>query len=276
MGATMSELSGDLNQSLRAEKSWIDVAGGLGRVLWGYAALIGGWTVAGAFIFGAYAPILNHKQVRIEHIWYFYIGAGVLKVAGLLSWGLILAGQWRCLMSSTERRGARWVIFFCLTCVVMGPVLHMLAWFGGLSTPIRWTGGPQAFQGLKLKFTLMGLYVMCASLITSGLYKLSFWYYLQTVAACMGASKARIFVWLYGVLVLGVAGATAWWLFGDLHRNRFTDLAPWIALGWVSVAAYWVMMIVVVKFAIEQTVALIYDPMKNDFATRPQYQLAGS
>jgi hypothetical protein len=272
----MSALSGHLNNSLRNEKSWSDVAGGLGRVLMGYGALIAGWLIAGSFLFACFLPMLSHKPLKIEHVWYFYIGAAILKITGLLSWGLILSGQWRCLMSSSERMGARWIIFFCMTCVVMGPVLHALAWTGGLSTPIRWTGGPQALQGVRLKFTLLGLYVMCASLITSGLYKLSFWYYLQTVAACMGAKKARIFVWLFAAALLGMSGFTAWWFFGDLHRNKFTDLAPWVGAGWVAVSVYWVAMIVVVKFAIEQTMTLVYDPLKAQPAARPQYELAGS
>src|SRR5204863_2302728 len=141
----------------------------LGKVLLGYAALSAGWVVAAAFLYSCYLPILHGKTLRIEHVWYFYIGLAILKVSGLLAWGLILAGQWRCLMSSSERKGARWIIFFCMTCVVMGPVLHMVAWFGGLSTPIKWTGGPQAMQAVKLKFTLLGLYLMSASLITAAL-----------------------------------------------------------------------------------------------------------
>lgn len=270
----MPAITGDLNQSLRNEKAWAEVAGGLGKVLLGYVALVFGYLVAAAFFYSCYAPILNNKPVKIEHVWYFYIGSAISMVTGLLAWGLILAGQWRCLMNSPERQGARWIIFFCMTCVVMGPVLHMLAWFGGLSTPIRWTGGPQAFHGLKIKFTMMGLYVMIASLTTSGLYKLSFWFYLQTVTSCMQATKARAVVFLFFVVVLGMAGATYWWLFGGLHPNAVRDLAPWVAGGWVGVAFYWVFMIIVVKAAIEQTMATVFNPMKETH--RPQIQLAGS
>ena len=130
---------------------------------------------------------------------------------------------------------------------------------------------------MRLKFTLLGIYVMSASIITAGLYKLSFWYYLQTIAACMEAKKARLFVWLFFVALLGMAGVTAWWFFGRLHVNRFSDLAPWIAAGWASVAVYWVLNIVVVKLAIDQTMALVYDPMRGQEPTqRPKFELAGS
>ncbi len=272
----MAAISSNLNNALRNERSWIDVGSGLGKVLLGYAALIVGWLIAASFFYACYVPVMNHKPFKIEHMWYFYLGIAILKVTGLLSWGMILAGQWRCLMSSSERKGARWIIFFCMTCVVMGPVLHLLAWFGGLSTPIKWTGGPAAMVGVKLKFTMTGLYLMCASLITSGLYKVSFWYYLQTVASCMGARKAWLFVAAFMAVVLGMAGVTGWWAFGNLHHNLFAKLVPWIAVGWVAVSVYWVLMIVVVKFAVEQTMSLVHDPMREKPAARPQFELAGS
>ncbi len=134
-------------------------------------------------------------------MWYFYIGAMILKLSGLLAWGLILAGQWRCLMSSSERMGALDYL-----------LLHDVRGYGAGSShgrlvrravdtdPMdRW---PTSHTGGELKFTLLGIYVMSVSLITGGLYKLSFWYYLQTIAACMEATKARIFIWLFFVAAL--------------------------------------------------------------------------
>lgn len=270
----MAAISSELNAHLRKEQAWADVAGGLGKVLFGYLALVIGWLTAGAFFYAAFAPLLNHKPMKITHLWYFYIGIATLNISGLLSWGLILAGQWRCLMSSAERRGARWIMFFCMTCVVMGPVLHFLAWTGGLSTPVKWGGGPQAFHEMKIKFTLLGIYLMSASLVTSGLYKLSFWYYLQTVAGCMEAPKASAFVRLFLVLTAAMAGFTGWWFFGNLHANLSNDLVKWVVLGWVALSFYWVAMIVVVKVAIEQTMAVVFNPMQA--SAKPQYQLAGS
>jgi len=73
----MSRISGHLNNSLRNEKSWNDVASGLGKVLMGYGALIVGWFMAAGFFYGCYAPLLAHKTLKIEHVWYFYIGAGI-------------------------------------------------------------------------------------------------------------------------------------------------------------------------------------------------------
>ena len=52
-------------------------------------------------------------------------------------------------------------------------------------------------------------------------------------------------------------------------------MAPWIAVGWVGVSVYWVVMIVVVKVAVEQTMAEVHNPMREK-VHRPQYELAGS
>lgn len=263
----------EINDSLRAEKSWNDVASGLGRVLMGYAVLVFGIVTASVLLYSALQPLLSTppKRMTIEHTWLFYGGLAISKITGLAAWGLIIAGQWRCLMSSSERNGAKWIIFMCMTCVVMSPVLHMLAVFGGMSTPVRWFAGPAAMQGLKLKFTVAGTYIMAASLISAVLYKLSFWYYLQTVAACVGATKARIFVFMFMVLTFSMIGFTAYWIFGGLHPNRVTQYAPFVAGGWVLLSLYWVAMILVVKIAIEQTVSLVYDPLRQ-----PQMSMAGS
>lgn len=264
-------ISQDLNESLRVEKAWGEVASGLGRVLMGYAVLVFGLMVASALLYSSIQPLLANKTMKIEHMWFFYAGLAVAKLTGLAAWGLIIAGQWRCLMSSSERNGAKWVIFMCMTCVVMGPVLHMLAWFAGLSTPVRWYAGPQAFHGARIRFTQAGTYIMAASLISTFLYKASFWWYLQTVAACMGATKARVFVVMFLALTVAMTAGTIYWMFGGLHPNRVTDYAPFIAAGWVFLAFYWVVMIWVVKVAIDQTVALVYNPMGT-----PQMSMAGS
>ena len=129
-----------------------------------------------------------------------------------------------------------------------------------------------------MKFNLMGVYLMSASLITSWLYKLTFWYYLQTVAGCMGAKKARIFVWMYFAVLFAAAGFTGWWLLGNLHPNLFHNLIPYVIASWVFVALYWVMQIVVVKIAIEQTMAAVFDPLRGKVhePQQPQYELARS
>src|SRR5262245_13173932 len=45
-----------------------------------------------------------------------------LVVAGILGYGLVLAGQWRCLVYAPQSHGAREVLFAGLLCVLMAPM----------------------------------------------------------------------------------------------------------------------------------------------------------
>ena len=141
-------------------------------------------------------------------------------------------------MSSSERKGARWIIFFCMTCVVMGPVLHMLAWMGGIvdAEQIGLEQHPQwRFTARPLRCTLMGFLFDDRQLsLRQGLYKLSFWYYLLTVcivhggwtgsrrsSGCFSPRFSRNEPGLHGVVAFSA----------NLHQNQFNDLAPWVAVG---------------------------------------------
>lgn len=256
-------ISQQLNDSLQAEKSWGEVSSGLGKVLLGYGVAVFGSMVAAALFYTAVQPLLHTppRRMTIEHKWFLYGGLAVSLISSLSAWGMIIAGQFRCLMSSSERNGAKWIIFMCMCCVVMSPVLQTLAWMFGTATPVRWHEGPLAVRGAR--FTLGGLYLMAASGITSFLYLATFWYYLQTVAMCMGALKARIFVFMYLVLTVAMACFTGYWMFGGLHPNRVTEYAPYVSLGWALLSVYWVVMIFVVKVSIDQTISAAYNPMRQ-------------
>lgn len=266
-------MSREFNAILRSEGTWSEVSSGLGKILLGYTVFAFGLMLAGACVAGSIVPLMSGKALKVEHIWMFYAGGAILKLATLTSWGMVISGQFRCLMNSTERMGARWIIFFCLTCVVMGPVLQYAAWIGGLATPIRWNLGPVAFQ--KAKFSMLGLYLLLASAISSGLYFASFWFFLLTLTRCLRASRASWIVGLFTALLACAFAGSAYLFFGDLHENRLRALAPWLAAGWVGVVAYWVFMIIVVKAAIDRTVEQVQHPLNFD-DNYSQYELARS
>jgi len=267
----MSAISKDLNATLRCEGSWSEVSSGLTKVLLGYLVFAFGLMLAGACISGSVLPLMNKKMLKVEHIWMFYIGGAVLKIATLTAWGMVISGQFRCLMSSTERHGARWVIFFCLTCVVMSPVLHWAAWIGGLASPIRWNLGPEGFQ--RVRFSMLGLYLLAASAISSGLYLLSFWYYLGTVARCLEAPRAGLMVGMFTLIVGPAIGGTAYLMFSNVDRQRFELVAAVTAAFWLAVPVYWFLMVVVVKRTIDQTLGLVKDPLRRH-ASRRSHELA--
>jgi hypothetical protein len=178
-------------------------------------------------------------------------------------------------MNSSERHGAKWVIFFCLTCVVMGPVLHTLAWFAGQTATIKWNMGLAGFD--KVKFNALGLGLLMASVISSGLYKLSFWYYLGAVARCMRAPSAGLVVGMYALVFGGSAAFTAYILFGGVPFAKLPMYAAAAGAAWLACGIYWVAMIVVVKTAIDRTMGEVRSPLETERRMSPtSYQLAGS
>jgi hypothetical protein len=45
----------------------------------------------------------------------------------MASYGLLITGQWLCLMYAPERCGAKWMMFSAMTCLVAAPVLNITA-----------------------------------------------------------------------------------------------------------------------------------------------------
>jgi hypothetical protein len=264
----MRELSTDFNAVLHSERSWDRVSSGLGKTLLGYVIGLVGLIVGLGVTITPLLQMMAHKPQKIEHVWMFYIGLAIIKLSGLFAWGLIIGGQFQCLMSSPERHGAKWVIFFCLTCIVMGPALYFLAWFAGLSVPINWQMGLAGVQ--KVRFNTFGLGMMIASAVCSVLYTLSFWYYLGVVAKCMRSKSAILMVGMNS-LVLGCATAfTAYLCFNLDHVMRQPMLAAVAGGAWIIVELYWFAMIVVVKFAIDRTMKLVSNPFDRSASRAPE------
>ena len=196
----MRELSNDFNAVLHSERSWDRVSAGLGRTMMGYVVGVLGVCVGVGLSAPSAWMMMHGKTMKPEHIWMFFVGLAILKLSWLFAWGLVVGGHFQCLMASTERHGAKWVIFFCLTCVIMGPVLYFLAWFGGLSSSMKWDLGLAGVQ--KVRFNTLGLGMLVGSAIADGLYILSFWYYLGVVAKCIRSRPAILMVGMNS-LVLG-------------------------------------------------------------------------
>lgn len=258
----MAEISAELNRAIRSEGSWERVGGGLGKVLFGYGIFTLGLLLAGACVVAAIEPLLAKKALKTKHIWLFYLGGGIQGLASLAAWLTVINGQFECCMNVTERRGARWVIFFCLCCVVMGPLLKFTAWFGGLATPIRWNLGPEGFA--QVRFTMAGVFLMAAGVISAGLYWISFWWFLVTVTACLEAPRARRFVLAYFPVMATAVALPAWLAFGSVPRGLFMPLLFALPGVWLFAWLYWVALLVTVKKTIEQTTQLTSDPLSGD------------
>src|SRR5260370_21264952 len=131
---TQASTPGDLSRPLQSEFGWAEVGKGLTRILIGYAIAVVGTTFGvGVFVFAAMGQQTQAvpKGNQNSKLLIFMLGIGVLALTSLFSYGFILAGKWRCLMNAPERHAAKWLIFACMLCMVIGPVLNILFSLGG-------------------------------------------------------------------------------------------------------------------------------------------------
>jgi hypothetical protein len=121
-------------EALRYELGWREVAEALGQILWGYAILAFSILVGVAGVAMLYLSFVTRRGVPrgaappsdISVLWVVLLGGAILVLLIILAYWKILVGKVRCAISSPERCGARWFIFSCALCIVIGPVLGIV------------------------------------------------------------------------------------------------------------------------------------------------------
>ncbi len=222
-------------QGLSSEFGWQDVQRGLGKILQGYAVLFGG----AIFCFGMIAlAVLKMTQghvgkVTLEVLWLFYLGLGLSMVIFPVGYGLLALGHWRCLMHAPERFHSKWLMFACMTCLLMGPALNVTACTTGFQRAPEIKGGPDGFK--KMKFTNLGLGMQISSLVISYASLVFFTLFLRSVARCFEDWGRVRLVNLYIVYLVLLAGATVFVVFLNSHLLREPPMLISLAGAWFLV-----------------------------------------
>lgn len=119
---------------LRREFGWGEVAVGLNRVMLGY--LLSFVCFLLIIVLAIVAIVLakqlisgDLKNVSVGMVWILFGGIGLITLLSLASYIMILAGKIRCAVHTPDRCGARWMIFTCILCLVVGPVLNFMSGF---------------------------------------------------------------------------------------------------------------------------------------------------
>jgi len=176
---------------LRFELGWTEVRQGLGLVLRGYIVLILTAVALGvlAAVFLSLSPLEKKKipwQLRDIGPW---LALAALGLVSLYCYGCVIVGHWRCLMNVPERRGARWLMFGCLTCVLAGPALNFASNLTGVEKGAKWERG---LDGIKeLRMSKEGAIMAVGSAAVQGLGGILFILFLRAVARCF-EDRARV------------------------------------------------------------------------------------
>jgi hypothetical protein len=265
------DLSYELNERLRMETGWNDVVSGLAKVLWGYLVFIIGTIVGVGLVELSYYHWMFEGGTRataagrlpsLGALWMFYIGGGILSVVGTFGYLITMAGQWRCMQGASERHGARWMMFFCLTCLFAAPTLTAASGIGG-----GMKRGPDLQKGARsfreMQFTPRARYMQLAGAACGLMYSVFFLLFLRAVARCHGSAAhvtlVNFFLVFAGVLC-GLTVYVSYMSFRDMIRED-NDPRLWILGAWGVCFFFYLFLIGSIRSCVIKSLSRVRSPL---------------
>ena len=240
---------------LRFELGWTEVRRGLGLVLRGYILLIICTVLLGVAI-GVLLTMSPRDRAKIP--WQvrdvgLYLGLGLYGLLCIYCYGCVLVGHWRCLMNAPERRGARWLMFGCLTCTLAGPALGLAANLTGVENKFKLEKGLDGVREIKMSKEAAIMQLGSAGVQTLG--SVLFVLFLRAVASCFGDRLRVLVIDLYLALWLVLTAAS---IHFGMHVRDLDDIvkfAPVIVLALAVSFVYYLAVIIIVRIGITKGLA---------------------
>jgi hypothetical protein len=196
---------------------WQTVRKGLGMILLGHllwlaiiAALV--WMLVALDDVVRSISVIGSKVNWRDII--VYVAFSTLGLVSLVTYWIVLVGHWRCLYAP-ERKGAKWFMFACFTCVIVGPLLEIAGGFlGGMENVTRLKQGVDGFE--QMRFNSLGAFLQIAGFFLGLGMFVSFLLFLRATAACFEDAGRKWNVNLYigftflfvgAMIYLGATGA---------------------------------------------------------------------
>jgi hypothetical protein len=267
-------------EQLRSELGWTEVASGLGKVLYGYFLLaVNGLIVVGLLIYLISSTVAAKKPNAHDAIlamWIFYLGIGIVGLLSIYTYVNIFVGKCRCAIHAPERCGARWYIFACLMCIVIGPVLSIVNSVAAPTTVVTADKKEklhqelvQQLQGqegeslvlgeLRRRCTVMQVISALVSLSTTIFFVL----FLRAIANCFEEKRLIVMNDMYLIFSSMLLGYTIYMLTAaKFDQNMILVLIPLGAGGLIS-AGWYVAMLVYTRTLILTKVAAVRSPLEG-------------
>ena len=264
------DISQELNERLRMELGWTDVASGLTRVLVGYLVMFLGVVIGVTLVvLSAFPGLFGEGVTRpggtlsIGSMWLLYIGLGILSIIGTFGYGLIMGGQWSCLQGASERHGARWLMFFCLTTLFAGPGLNAMACIGG-----GMRHGPDLQRGARtfaeLQFSARARYMQLAGATATALYTVLFLLFLRAVAQCH-ASRAHVTLVNFYLVFVGTLIAITIYVGYLSFRGQIkedSDPRLWVLGAWGVCLLFYLFLIGSIRACVVKSLNRVRSPLE--------------
>jgi hypothetical protein len=241
---------------LEVESGWVQVSKGLGLVAHGYGILVVGGVIGPLLIWLSLDTGLSPDglpSAREDRDRLLLLGMVTVGLTALLSYGLVLAGQWRCLRYAPEGHSTKQVMYVCLFTVFLALALNLIgAWADGGRTYAALQGGWDEVARLDSRSPGILLQAGSAGLGLFG--SLAFSLFLRNLAGCfhdrLAVRSLDLNLALVGVLLGGSLG-TAFWV------NRLAlraELLPWLVGGWLFCFAWHLALVKCVRRCVDDGV----------------------
>ena len=240
---------------LRFELGWTEVRSGLSLIMRGYLLLIGAAILIGG---SAVLILVMGPQERAKIPWQVreigpFLGLGLFGLAALYCYGCVIVGHWRCLMNVPERRGARWLMFGCLTCILAGPTLNFASNLTGVEHKPKLERG---LDGVKeFKMTKEGAIMQVGSAGVQVLGSVLFILFLRAVANCFEDRGRVILVDMYLVFSVIVIVGTIYLVFSARDLESLIKHLMILGLAWLANFVGYLIVIGMVRGAITEGLA---------------------
>ena len=125
-------------------------------------------------------------------------------MTAVCSYGLVLSGQWRCLMYAPQRHNAKELMYICFHCLIVGSILNGIgAWLDGGKT---YAALQQGWAGLEeLDVWSVGNLMQVGSVLLGVAGSLVFSRFLRNVAECFNdrrrARAVDFNLWFMAVMI---------------------------------------------------------------------------
>jgi hypothetical protein len=214
---------------------WREVSRGLQLSGLGYAillivvlpALVLIWVSSHGY---RYFPV--PASLRQNEDWEF-LGWFLAAVAGPLGYLVTLLGQWRCLKLAPQGHGAKELLFTCILCLLVAPLLLGIAHFtGGARNYALYLEGLEGLHNLN--WLLGGVLLQLAGMGLLLLNFLLFAQFLRAIGECLGRSAVARLVEFYSFFVCLLLGSSVGTVLCG-HSFAFGRTAiPVLLAGWLG------------------------------------------
>jgi hypothetical protein len=256
--STQLYLSEDTSAAeLHSETGWGEVRTGLNRIIFSYLLSFSAGIVAGFIGWMVYAQVKGLKEVQElgDVSTAIYVACGVLFFMILGSFSLMVRGMWTCLMKVPERENAKWWMFACMLCFLMGPTLNFIAPFldtkkskasshdEKIATTLYRSAQHYPKQ-LALTTLEPTAYFSLAGSVASWLSGLFFLFFLRGVARCFQDTvRTRLTELLIAFTIFLFAG-TIYFIMELAKLEVRLDLLLGLAGGWLLAVLWYFVLLV--------------------------------